>query len=115
MEKTEEKVQVLIASFKTLSTGVSINAINNVIFTQSFKKSHVIIQSIGRALRLHKDKKIAYIFDLVDIFNHDDFSTRTKSKFKNILYSHWDKRQKIYIDEEYPYSFIEFQLKPPAY
>lgn len=112
MEKTDGNVQILIASFATLSTGVSINAITNIIFTQSFKKPHVIIQSIGRALRLHQNKKMAYIFDLVDIFNHDDFSTRIKSKFKNILYSHWDKRQKVYIDEEYPYSFIEFQLKP---
>lgn len=114
MEKTEGKVQVLVASFGTLSTGVSINAINNIIFTQSFKKEQVIIQSIGRALRLHKDKKMAYIFDMVDIFNHDPYSSeRTRKKFKNILFTHWEKRYKIYNDEEYPYDFLEVNLKQP--
>ena len=37
MEKTDGKVKVLIASYGTLSTGVSINAIFNVIFADSFK------------------------------------------------------------------------------
>lgn len=111
MEKTDGNVKVLVASFGTLSTGVSIKAINNIIFCQSFKKAQVIIQSIGRALRLHPEKKMAYIFDLVDIFNHDDFAARTKSKFKNILYNHWLTRLKIYAEEEYPADSIELQLK----
>jgi len=111
MEKTGAKVQVLVASFGTLSTGVSINAINNIIFTQSFKKEQVIIQSIGRALRLHKDKKMAYIFDLVDVFNQDPYSSdRVRKKFKNILFTHWEKRYKIYNDEEYPYDFLQINL-----
>lgn len=113
MEKTDGKVKVLIASFGTLSTGVSINAINNVIFTQSFKKEQVIIQSIGRALRLHKDKKMAYVFDLVDRFNTDPYSSsRTRNRFKNILYTHWEKRCAIYTEEEYPFSLMEINLKP---
>jgi len=114
MNKTDGKVKVLVASFATLSTGVSIDAITNVIFCQSFKKAQVIIQSIGRALRLHPDKKMAYIFDLVDVFNHDDFSARTKSKFKNILYNHWIQRLKIYAEEEYPTDSIEIQLNPAS-
>ena len=112
MEKTDGRVKVLVASFGTLSTGVSIKAINNILFCQSFKKAQIIIQSIGRALRLHPEKKMAYIFDLVDVFNHDDFSARTKSKFKNILYGHWGQRLKIYAEEEYPCDSIEIQLKP---
>lgn len=111
MNKTDGRVKILVASFMTLSTGVSIDAINNVIFTQSFKKAQIIIQSIGRALRLHKDKKMAYIFDLVDIFNHDDFSTRTKSKFKNVLFGHWIKRTILYETEQYPMDSMEINLK----
>lgn len=112
MEETD-CVNVLIASYGCLSTGVSINAINNVIFTQSFKKEQIIIQSIGRALRLHKDKKMAYIFDLVDVFNIDNFAHRIKSSFENILKSHWKKRVKIYKDEEYPYDIMEINLESP--
>lgn len=111
MEITDGRVKVLVASFFTLSTGVSIKAINNIIFCQSFKKAQIIIQSIGRALRLHPEKKMAYIFDLIDVFNHDDFSARTKSKFKNILFGHWLKRLKLYADEEYPADSIEINLK----
>lgn len=108
-----DRVQVLVASFGTLSTGVSISTITNVIFTQSFKKAQVIIQSIGRALRLYKGKKKAYIFDLVDIFNEDEYVVTRKSKFSNILYNHWLKRKKIYDEEEYPYDFIKINLPEP--
>lgn len=83
------------------------------IFTQSFKKPQVIIQSIGRALRLHKDKLMAYIFDMIDIFNQDPDIIRKQgkySKFKNILQSHGEERLAIYAEEEYPASDIEINL-----
>lgn len=112
MEDTS-KVKILVASFGCLSTGVSIKAITNIIFTQSFKKEQVIIQSIGRALRLHAEKAMAYIFDLVDVFNEDDFASRYKLTFKNILATHFDKRCKIYESEQYPFSTIEMNLKSP--
>lgn len=108
--KETDRVQILVASFGTLSTGVSISSITNVIFTQSFKKAQVIIQSIGRALRLHIGKKKAYIFDIVDIFNEDEYTIRKKSKFKNILYNHWSKRKKIYLQEDYPFDSLEINI-----
>lgn len=102
MEITDGKVKVLIASFGTLSTGVSINAIFNVIFADSFKSEQVIIQSIGRALRLHDEKKKAIIFDLVDVFTKDDFS--------NILFNHFKERQKFYIKRNYPFKMLKYNI-----
>lgn len=99
--------------YGTLSTGVSISTITNIIFTQSFKKAQVIIQSIGRALRLYTGKNKAYIFDLVDIFNEDEYVVTKKSKFSNILYNHWLKRKKIYDEEDYPYDFVKINMAPP--
>jgi superfamily II DNA or RNA helicase len=96
MEETDGRVKVLIASYGTLSTGVSIKAIFNVIFADSFKSEQIIIQSIGRALRLHKDKATAMIFDLVDVF--------TDVNPSNILYRHFQERKKFYFNREYPYS-----------
>lgn len=55
---------------------------------------------------------MAYVFDLVDVFNQDDFAKRIKSKFKNILLGHWEKRTKIYIEEEYPFTSMTINLKP---
>lgn len=102
MEKTDGKVKVLIASYGTLSTGVSINAIFNVIFADSFKSEQIIIQSIGRALRLHSDKKKAMIFDLVDVFNPNNLN--------NILFRHYNERKKFYIKRKYPFKEIRINL-----
>ena len=102
MENTGDKVKVLVASYGTLSTGVSINAIFNVIFADSFKSEQIIIQSIGRALRLHSDKKKANIFDLVDVFNSNNMG--------NILFRHFKEREKFYIKRQYPYKILKVNL-----
>ena len=102
MENTDDKVKILIASYGTLSTGVSINAIFNVIFADSFKSEQIIIQSIGRALRLHSEKKKANIFDLVDVFDANNMS--------NILFRHFKEREKFYTKRQYPYKIIKINL-----
>jgi superfamily II DNA or RNA helicase len=102
MENTNDRVKVLVASYGTLSTGVSINAIFNVIFADSFKSEQIIIQSIGRALRKHSEKKVATIFDIVDIFDPSDMN--------NILYRHFLEREKFYKKREYPYKVIKMNL-----
>jgi len=102
MEVTDENIKVLVASYGTLSTGVSINAIFNVIFADSFKSEQIIIQSIGRALRLHSEKDKANIFDLVDVFDPNNMS--------NILFRHFKEREKFYIKRQYPYKLIKINL-----
>lgn len=94
--------KILIASYGTLSTGVSINAIFNIIFVDSFKSEQIIIQSIGRALRLHTDKKRALIFDIVDIFSPKNMN--------NILYSHFKERVKFYDKRGYPYTIKRINI-----
>jgi superfamily II DNA or RNA helicase len=102
-EIREEKMsKVLCASYGTLSTGVSINAIFNVIFADSFKSEQIIIQSIGRALRKHDEKKVANIFDIVDVFDPVDLN--------NILYKHFLEREKFYKKRQYPYKVIKMNL-----
>lgn len=88
--------------YGTLSTGVSINAIFNVIFTDSFKSEQIIIQSIGRALRLHSDKDKAMIFDLVDVYDPNNMN--------NILFRHYKEREKFYKKRKYPYKVIKINL-----
>ena len=81
---------------------MSINAIFNVIFTDSFKSEQIIIQSIGRGLRLHTDKEKVNIFDLVDIFDPNDLN--------NILYKHYKEREGFYIKRKYPYKILKLNL-----
>ena len=96
------KTKILIASYGTLSTGVSIRAIFNVIFADSFKSEQVVIQSIGRSLRLHFEKKKAIIFDLVDVFD--------PQKMSNVLWTHFKEREKFYEKRKYPYKITKINL-----
>ena len=91
-----------LTEYGTLSTGVSINAIFNVIFADSFKSEQIIIQSIGRGLRLHSDKDKVNIFDIVDIFDPNDMN--------NALYKHYKEREGFYIKRKYPYKILKLNL-----
>jgi len=98
------RVKILFGSFGVLSTGVSVPALKNVVFTQSFKSPQIILQSIGRILRLHKNKKdsFAIVFDLVDQFH---------TSYKTILYNHYLVRKKdMYVKEEYPHQELKVVL-----
>jgi superfamily II DNA or RNA helicase len=102
MEEKGDKVKILIASYGTLSTGVSIKNLHQLILADSFKSEQIVIQSIGRLLRLSERKERALIFDLVDVF--DAF------KYHNILYSQYKERVKFYNKRKYPYKEIKINL-----
>lgn len=101
MEAEGGKVKVLIATFGTLSTGVSIKNLHSVIFADSFKSEQIIIQSIGRVLRLFTGKVTATVFDLVDVFEKEP---------NNIFYKQFLQRQEFYIKREYPHKIIKINL-----
>ena len=94
MEKRDNVI--LIASFGTFSTGISIKNIHNIFFTESFKSEIIVRQSIGRGLRLHKDKELLTIIDFVDNFSYDGWD--------GYLYKHGKERQKIYKDQKFSYA-----------
>lgn len=105
MEDTSgKKPKILIASFGTFSTGISIKSLSNVIFADSFKSEQLIIQSIGRILRLHNEKEIATVFDLVDVF---DSNVKHQA---NVLYKHYTVRKEFYDKRQYPNTSITINL-----
>ena len=101
MELNDGKTRILVASFGTLSTGVSIKNLFNVIFADSFKSEQIIIQSIGRILRLFNGKTTANVFDLVDIFKKDP---------NNIFFKQFLIRETFYIKRSYPYKILKINL-----
>lgn len=94
MEAGEEVV--IVASFGTFSTGISIKKIHNIFFTESFKSEVIIRQSIGRGLRQHESKDAVLIIDFVD-----DIRT---IEWDNYLYKHSKVRQKIYKQEKFSFT-----------
>jgi superfamily II DNA or RNA helicase len=92
MEK--EKNVIVIAISKIFSTGINIPSLHSIIFASAGKAKIKIIQSIGRALRLHPTKQKALIFDIADTTYYGKI--------------HKEERKKLYNSEKYP--FIEKNL-----
>lgn len=84
---------VMIATYGTTSTGISINRIFNLVLVEPGKSFVRVIQSIGRGLRKADDKDAVEIYDIA-----------SKCKFSN---KHLLKRKKFYEQVEYPYTTIK--------
>lgn len=89
-KKMEYKTNVVcIAISKIFSTGIDIKNLHYIIFAGGGKAKIKILQSIGRGLRLHKDKKVLQVIDL-----HDQLYYSSK---------HGQKRIQFYEQEKIPY------------
>jgi len=91
-----------LIEYGTLSTGVSINSIEYVVFADSFKSESLIIQSIGRSLRKFEGKETAIIYDLVDVLDI--------SKKNNVFYRQFSERQKFYNKRKYPMEVVTINI-----
>lgn len=98
----EGEGKIMIASYGTFSTGINVKNIHTIYLTESFKSEVIIRQSIGRGLRLHKNKKKLIIIDFVDDFR--------SGRFKNYLYKHSEARQAIYQEQNFPFSVRSLDL-----
>jgi len=88
---------VIVAISKIFSTGINIKNLHYIVFACGGKAKIKIVQSIGRGLRLHKDKTKLIIFDIAD----------------NLRYSeaHSLKRQALYEKEHIPFAIKEIEEK----
>jgi superfamily II DNA or RNA helicase len=91
MESRSDVIAVAVS--KIFSTGINIPNLHNIIFASAGKAKIKIMQSIGRALRLHPTKTMATIFDIAD----------------NTKYSknHLIERIKLYETEKYTHATKE--------
>ena len=98
MEKNDDVI--IVASYGTFSTGISIKNIHNIFFTESFKSEVIIRQSIGRGLRKHASKDVVKIYDFIDDFRYKN----AEHDWVNYVYRHGMERRKIYKAEKFPFS-----------
>lgn len=103
---------IIVASYGVMSTGVSIKNLHHVIFGSPIKAKIVVLQSLGRLLRLHKSKEFATLWDIVD--NLAVLSKRKNSKKKysytNYCMKHALERIQRYNDEKFDYKIAEVNL-----
>jgi superfamily II DNA or RNA helicase len=97
-----ESDAVIIASYGTFSTGISIRRLHNIIFASPSKSRIRVLQSIGRQLRVSQDKTVARLYDL-----GDDLSWKT---WKNHTLRHMNERMKLYEAEGFEHKLVKIQL-----
>lgn len=101
--ETEDNA-IVVASYGTFSTGVSINNLHNLIFASPSAGIVRILQSIGRGLRLNTNKHIANLFDV-----GDDIRYNLNSENNNTL-NHYLKRLSIYKNEKFSYQIYKIRI-----
>lgn len=98
---------IIVATYETLSTGVSIKRLTDIFLMDSVKSFKTVRQSIGRVLRLHPSKKLAVVHDFVDSF--ENLSKTTKFS-KTVSQKQFDERKKIYIEQKFDFSIEKYAL-----
>jgi superfamily II DNA or RNA helicase len=92
----------IIASYSKFSTGANVPSIRNIIFGSPNKSYIRIFQSLGRGLRLHKNKDYCTLYDIID-----NLSWKKK---RNTTIEHGTERIKMYNDQEFNYDIEEIDL-----
>ena len=102
LNSPEAKNVILIAQFNVMSTGINIPKLKNLVFLSSTKSYTLVLQSIGRIMRIHKDKgETVYVYDLVDVFDY---------KKDNYALKHFWQRASYYKSEGHPIIEKEIDL-----
>ena len=94
---------IVVASYGTFSTGISIKRLHNIIFASPSKSRIRVLQSIGRQLRVSEHKEFAKLYDI-----GDDLSWKTK---KNHTLRHFSERIKIYRSEKFEFRPIIIKME----
>jgi len=101
-----ESDAVIIASYGTFSTGISIRRLHNIIFASPSKSRIRVLQSIGRQLRVSQDKTVARLYDI-----GDDLSWKS---WKNHTLRHMNERMRLYEAEGFEHKLVKIQLGEDA-
>ena len=99
---------ILLSNYACFSTGSNIPNLHHVVFGASAKGFIVVMQSLGRGLRLAENKDNLILHDIID-----DFSTvqgTGRRIHKNALYKHGEARLKYYTDESFECDTIDLEL-----
>jgi len=94
----KEENAIVIASYGTFSTGVSIRRLHNIVFSSPSKSRIRVLQSIGRQLRKSEHKDKAKLYDI-----SDDLSWKSH---QNHTLKHFVERLKIYESEKFEFKKI---------
>ena len=93
---------ILIASYGTMSTGITLANLCYGVLFESFKSNVINMQSIGRGLGLSDLKEEFILYDVIDVFD--------KKYLSNKIYLQGLAKCKIYTEEQYPYQIGYYKV-----
>ena len=94
---------IILASYGTMSTGINIKRLDNIIFASPSKGKIRNLQSIGRVLRKGNGKETATLYDIVD-----DLQWKNN---KNFAVQHFMERVKIYGEEGFQFKIYNVDIR----
>jgi superfamily II DNA or RNA helicase len=97
---------VLCATYQTMSEGINIPRLDHIIFCSPYRAKIKVMQSLGRVLRKHVDKAMAYLWDMVDVF--------AGAKNDSFTWKHYKKRLQYYKDNEFEVEEFNVGLPPQS-
>ena len=102
---------IILGTYATMSQGLNIPRLHNIIFASSYRSRLKVLQSIGRGLRKHQTKKGLLVFDLIDdltwLHNWGD----KEILHKNYTYIHWLERLRHYDNQGFKYITKKINLE----
>lgn len=102
-----ENNAILLASMGTMSVGVNIKNLHNLIFCHPYKAKIKTLQSIGRTIRKAAGKEGA---TLIDVSDDLCYNKRSGEVVQNTTYKHFIERLKIYESEEFDFKIHKVDL-----
>ena len=84
LESTTDNI--LFGQVSILSTGINVRNLTNLVLMVSTKSFSRILQSIGRTLRLHKDKDVANLYDISFNFKYSQRHLRERMEIYKSMY-----------------------------
>ena len=101
--ENSKKDSVIFASYGTFSTGINIKRLHNIVLASPYKSQIRVLQSIGRGLRVSKDKEMLKIFDISDnlVYNNKE----------NYTLLHLKERVRLYNEQDFHYEIVPIKLK----
>jgi superfamily II DNA or RNA helicase len=98
----QSKDAIIVASYRTFGTGINIRNLHHVILAAPIKSKILLIQSIGRSLRLGNEKTKAYVHDIGDNISI--------GQYQNHTYRHFIGRLELYTKEQFTYKLFRVDI-----
>ncbi len=98
---------IIVGSYGTLSTGINIRSLRNIVFASPSKSRIRVLQSIGRQLRKSETKKKARLYDIAD-------DMHWKSR-KNHTLKHFMERVRIYSEEMFSFRTVRLSMEDSVF